>query len=1237
MLFGIKGYEIGLTYEYKDNKGRLRGYIQYQGTILGVPNPTIYVAYEDGYLYIDNWDFKKAGEDDKKDYLQDAIRQASKVYGCDKCKDLVKLVLDKSIKTEFDFSLGKPSSGHNPVSGKTYVGTIKWSYVVNVTAPVVGDSEIGRLQMEDIDITIDQGFTTDSIGVALLKLIWDQIVNIGVALLKDSVKFAKLIALMNMKGVAADVLSSLLCRDVNEDNVKDEAKDNINKNKEEPNNQSETVEKAFETVGKAVSFAGAVAGFAEGVAALGSYLGLGLLFGAGWSLSAHLLPFLTDAGDMKMVQELMETYARLLEKGNNTQADTTKYMCATVKPSAAPALSWVLDTPTEASILVNWADALPKPPPNAPSDYFGNFKDFTWQVAYGFVNDPNALGITLRDPIANKSCTITDPAFLQQRAIYVWVRSIFPLNGQSTRSDWSPNEQPLTHLLWLPAPKGISVAIINAPAYDRLTINIVDPKKTNYLVALAENEQGTTSPAYQTNVKDGSTTTTASVLDFLLKNGEQGPLKGFIREISSDLSQWRDSPWTASETGLQVFQENLDFTAKQVGISDALLEWNSAGSSPAAFAYVVTKQDGTVITPTVVSTIPGVRIQTQLKSPDFAAGASVTFALRRIPTAQNILRVFMKQIISFRMALAISDASCFDVEEQTVQLYLTSVAPLDVGQEATVTLYGSQGSSPVKVTSRIEAFFPSRSLTKLATVPIKSPLPLTVDVTVTVNPGQVTLQSPPWNFPDTVGAPFVKDFHVHFAEDVLHVYWDVLNLVVSCRMDLVTADQTVLVRGKDLLDSQYAGHYSTLISGSDLDAIRKEATLLQVFCTSPKGTLKTKENIAWVPNLDSWSVPAVAINTSTMAINSSLCSMYTAKDSLGGLWWLSSDVSTIQGNLQKDTNDGWKSDSASTKVLNSTPLPNGSSVASLSRESAHQEVFWITSNGGIEGVWRVGSNFQWPSDYPFQSGGTAATARGGSLAAVSSKYNTMDIWWVAPTGSVRNAHWKYFQKNGWRSPTTVAEQANATEEAMSMLAVCVTGNAAVELFWIQTGGASGPWTIQNRRCADTDASSPTYTSQIVTDRGNPAPNSKPLAICSDTYGTMVAWITTTGAVQTAVRKPTDGGIVQPTWTLAWTVAPPQTASPRSRICAGTWDPTAPLPNLYWVNEESYITAAEWDPARTKRPVPYWASYKLKVCAGWRLIEDPVMEITVCSGMAKSIRLFWVEGGNKVWTMWCITN
>lgn len=1253
-LFSIKGLVISLSYKTESKeRDRLTGTLEYKDTLLGWDKPSISLVYQDGYLCVDEWPMSRDGEDVHKDFLQNAIRDASRLYGCKDCGNLVDLVLDKAIKTKFDFKLRGPQKGGNPIQGKTYVGSVHWSYVVTVKVPGMSDTDI-TLDMSPVDLTIDKGFTTDSIWDALFKLLVAQAPNIGVAILENKAKFVLLIGLMNMKGVSKKLLNNLLCRAYDADNVREEADVQLETNKEEPGNQATITEVAFSAVASATSFAAALVEFGAGVGATLGFLGLGLLFGAAVSLAAHLLPLLGDKTRANAIALMMEDYKRHLARCDAAEEKATQHLLEMARPSAAPALSWETDTPSEASVAVDLSNALPKAPAGMSDSYFGDCSSLSWEIAYSFVDNPDATsGATVLPPTHDLRCILHDPAFVQQHSVYVWFRTSFVAKAREgttiVTTAWSPSGPPLSHAVYLSRPKGLDVAVSNGPAYDQVSVTISEPKNVRYRVAFAADEQSIGTPAYEVVLTGDLAIHTVPVMEFKSIHGGNSNFKAFIRELSSDGTQFRDSPWTASDKTLTVVLEDLNLSTSNVG-SDALLEWNSLSSAPNDFTILAIGSDDKIIsTMTVEQSVEGDRIRARLRAPEFRDGETVSFAVRRPPKASDELVAFQRKTHTFRMELEVSGESFCDGDGGFLNLYVNSIIPLAAGQEAVVNAISAEENAQADTTAKVEYYDATKGLAKLTTVcyhDVFNFTPRTISVEITLDPKQPAKRSLPWTMPNPAVPTVTKLFT--YYDKTLYVGWNCV--AQSCRMDLVTDNLDSLVTGRTLTAAEDWGHYVAEVSGAELDRLidRKQAKL-QIWCTNDKGIWKCKEKHFSMPDKTVWNAPDKTINDAGVAVTSSLTDMSTLDPrDPGALWWLRDDLARFEGLIRTDMADGWTAAGAGTNAVGTSILAGGSSVASCSRGPWHQEVLWIDVDGGIRGMFRRGgTNFLAPSDYTFSGPGTATTARGGSLVALACAPNIMDLWYVSPDGLVRNAHWDGNRTTGWWSPTTVASGVSASADDLSIITACAAGTGVAELFWVQkdtTGNNPARWMVQNRRCGDTRVASPQYDSQVVNEglsgALDPAPNTKVHAMYLETTAqTMVAWITVGGTVQIAVRKGvsgSDGGGLPP-WNNLWIIGPEHIASPRSRLCsdsiASFSRAGAVLPSFYWVANDGYVVVADYLGGDSTGTGGCWTAYKHTANIGWRsATPDPPAEITVCSGTADGVRLFWVGGDGHVWNM-----
>jgi hypothetical protein len=80
----------------------------------------------------------------------------------------------------------------------------------------------------------------------------------------------------------------------------------------------------------------------------------------------------------------------------------------------------------------------------------------------------------------------------------------------------------------------------------------------------------------------------------------------------------------------------------------------------------------------------------------------------------------------------------------------------------------------------------------------------------------------------------------------------------------------------------------------------------------------------------------------------------------------------------------------------------GRSVAAVSRVPGSMEVWWIAPNGSVQGAYWYEGQSSW-KQYELAPAGSASTT--GGIAAVSRVPSSLEVWWVGPDGSVQDAYW----------------------------------------------------------------------------------------------------------------------------------------------------------------------------------------------------------------------------------------
>lgn len=126
-------------------------------------------------------------------------------------------------------------------------------------------------------------------------------------------------------------------------------------------------------------------------------------------------------------------------------------------------------------------------------------------------------------------------------------------------------------------------------------------------------------------------------------------------------------------------------------------------------------------------------------------------------------------------------------------------------------------------------------------------------------------------------------------------------------------------------------------------------------------------------------------------------------------------------------------------------------IAAVSRDASHMEVWWVAPDGSVSGsTWLDGAGWQPP--YSVVPAGSASPEAG--LAAVSRDVSHMAVWWITPAGAVYTSEW--LDGEGWRQPYKVASEGSASPEAG--LAAVTRDASHMEVWWVKTDGKlEGAW------------------------------------------------------------------------------------------------------------------------------------------------------------------------------------
>lgn len=120
-------------------------------------------------------------------------------------------------------------------------------------------------------------------------------------------------------------------------------------------------------------------------------------------------------------------------------------------------------------------------------------------------------------------------------------------------------------------------------------------------------------------------------------------------------------------------------------------------------------------------------------------------------------------------------------------------------------------------------------------------------------------------------------------------------------------------------------------------------------------------------------------------------------------------------------------------------------ITALSRSSTHMEVWWVTPNGAVAGRWFDGSHWH---DYELARPGSAHADS--PMASLTRRPDTMEVWWIDRDGAVRDAFWYHGAEPPWRFyPVT---RAGAAASSGGLAAVSRIPQS-MELWWVAPDGS----------------------------------------------------------------------------------------------------------------------------------------------------------------------------------------
>jgi hypothetical protein len=238
-----------------------------------------------------------------------------------------------------------------------------------------------------------------------------------------------------------------------------------------------------------------------------------------------------------------------------------------------------------------------------------------------------------------------------------------------------------------------------------------------------------------------------------------------------------------------------------------------------------------------------------------------------------------------------------------------------------------------------------------------------------------------------------------------------------------------------------------------ITALARLPNYLDVFWVASDGSV---QSVWWDQNANNgaWNLPFTIAGPGS-AEPGSLAAVARLEHRVD-VFWISADGSVQSAWCDQNVNKGTWSPPF---TIGGGGLAEPGSLTAIARVPNHLDVFWLASDGSVQSAcWdQNANNGIWNPQFAVTAPGAAEP---GSLAAVARLPYHLDLFWVAPDGSVQSAWWDRNINNGfWNPPFTIAGPGSA--EPASLIAVARLSEH-LDIFWVGSDGSvQSAWWDQN--------------------------------------------------------------------------------------------------------------------------------------------------------------------------------
>ncbi|KAF5690084.1 hypothetical protein FCIRC_1039 [Fusarium circinatum] len=1026
-LFTKSGFHIDLKYEPGHDRYSATG--SYLGTdkILGLSNSTVTLTYDNktGLMSINNWRTYQ----DLKDILSsvafaEGLKEASAQETT--CEKIVELIFKETITTQYNMEF-KGASVSDTHLLLNFSGT--WDVKIVLEPPVT----IAAIPLPDISVQVSKTLSLDQLGVAVVRMLVDNISSIALQLLKQPAKLAVFFGALVVKEYVQQIITALICRKVNERNVRDRADDLLEENERNVRNSRQSIDEQFErgSGSSSLEVVGGSLATAEGF--LDSLL---TVFG----LIASLIG-VYSVMDSGKADELKKKAAEANQFKEEAKAKVTKLKKHLVEGlTLDPQVAILASFKDDETIMLDWS--------KVPLKFQADKTPLSWDIILSprdDMNNPEAIKMSTE----SASRTLTTPPtreFLTAPSVWTWVRAKATFGTTEMQGSWHP-AQTLTHVPSMVPPKEVT---LNGPPVlngSYLTVSMPRVVPGDYRFCIVTQDDLTASrPLYSSTVHIPATidfTKQVPVVELEACPPTTTGIRAVAKTLSSDTAKFHDSPYTSSQS-LETLPPPLNLTASMAGLT-VMATWELPGQSQDDCELVVlnavTVEPETTATIQFQPTKEGHRLAS-VQGPTFQEGYHIVLAARQKSTKVSAIGLYTTlSFVVSNIPLWTIDAleSYYSIPLQTLVLNINSAS-----QAAGPLTFEALLSGVTTVTPSSTQLLDQSTVLHISN--IRSPYPSTVQVRA-INAAHVRgIFGAAWNFPSVSQDLPAPQPRISYNAGILTVAWPTIP-VPNVRVPVLVQDS----KTAKVLSTKSTSASATSLTFSNQDFSIVPGMNLIFTCSSRLDNIhghSTRVSYEIADMNKGWGTPHELIIPApeTKVTYSAVTTYSVAQPMDSTLFWASSSAKKI---TKLDWNTGnWL---ASTIPAQRMDLQGFCSITNTSRHSGHKEFFYIRQDGTIGGFLYFGTGGGWsPQPYAFASE-TANLNNGGVIDAVSPNSTTSLLCWVARDGAIRYSVWGNTTRAWSLAKYAAGPQAATITEAGFIRATSQDGKG-VHVFYRGKGG-----------------------------------------------------------------------------------------------------------------------------------------------------------------------------------------